>query len=91
MNPRLHLKMHEIVATQLWDDSPPEVWDTAARQPPRPGAKPLFVDSLVEVGTVAGNPLPAADPSTSHSATVPVVTAVFTPVRDAWNAPDCCA
>ena len=31
MNPRLHLKMHEIVATQLWDDSPPEAWDTAAR------------------------------------------------------------
>ena len=31
MNPRLHLTMHEIVATQLWDDSPPEVWDTAAR------------------------------------------------------------
>ena len=22
MNPRLHLAMHEIVATQLWDDSP---------------------------------------------------------------------
>ena len=31
MNPRLHLTMHEIVATQLWDDSPPEVWDTALR------------------------------------------------------------
>ena len=31
MNPRLHLKLHEIVATQLWDDSPPEVWDTAVR------------------------------------------------------------
>lgn len=31
MNPRLHLKMHEILATQLWDDSPPEVWDTAVR------------------------------------------------------------
>jgi hypothetical protein len=31
MNPRLHLQFHEIVATQLWDDSPPEVWDTAAR------------------------------------------------------------
>ena len=31
MNPRLHLAMHEIVATQLWDDSPPEVWDTAER------------------------------------------------------------
>jgi len=31
MNPRLHLTMHEVVATQLWDDSPPEVWDTAVR------------------------------------------------------------
>jgi len=31
MNPRLHLVMHEVVATQLWDDSPPEVWDTAVR------------------------------------------------------------
>jgi Domain of unknown function (DUF1841) len=30
-NPRLHLAMHEIVATQLWDDDPPEVWDAAAR------------------------------------------------------------
>jgi len=31
MNPRLHLAMHEIVATQLWDNSPPEVWETAVR------------------------------------------------------------
>jgi hypothetical protein len=31
MNPRLHLVMHEVVATQLWDDSPPEVWTTAVR------------------------------------------------------------
>lgn len=31
INPRLHLAMHEIVATQLWDDSPPEVWQTAVR------------------------------------------------------------
>jgi hypothetical protein len=31
INPRLHLAMHEIVATQLWDDSPSEVWDTAVR------------------------------------------------------------
>lgn len=31
MNPRLHLTMHEVVATQLWDDSPPEVCDTAVR------------------------------------------------------------
>jgi hypothetical protein len=31
MNPRLHLAMHEIVATQMWDDSPPEVWETAVR------------------------------------------------------------
>ena len=31
MNPRLHLTIHEIVATQLWEDSPPEVWETARR------------------------------------------------------------
>lgn len=31
MNPRLHVAMHEIVATQLWDDSPSEVWETAVR------------------------------------------------------------
>jgi hypothetical protein len=31
INPRLHLAMHEIVATQLWDGDPPEVWATAVR------------------------------------------------------------
>lgn len=31
VNPRLHLIMHGIVATQLWDNSPPEVWETARR------------------------------------------------------------
>ena len=31
VNPRLHLIIHGIVATQLWDNSPPEVWQTAAR------------------------------------------------------------
>jgi len=31
MNPRLHLTVHEIVATQLADDDPPEVWATARR------------------------------------------------------------
>ena len=31
INPRLHLAMHQIVATQLWDDSPPEVWPTVVR------------------------------------------------------------
>jgi hypothetical protein len=31
MNPRLHLVMHGFVATQLWDDSPPEVWEAASR------------------------------------------------------------
>jgi Domain of unknown function (DUF1841) len=30
-NPRLHLTMHEIVATQLWDGEPAEVWETALR------------------------------------------------------------
>lgn len=31
INPRLHLAMHEIVAAQLWDGDPPEVWETAVR------------------------------------------------------------
>jgi hypothetical protein len=31
INPRLHLAMHEIVATQLWDGEPPEVWKTVVR------------------------------------------------------------
>src|SRR4051794_19696282 len=31
VNPRLHLLMHEVVATQLWDDEPPEAWETAKR------------------------------------------------------------
>jgi uncharacterized protein DUF1841 len=31
INPRLHLTMHEIVATQIVDDDPPEVWMTAQR------------------------------------------------------------
>lgn len=31
INPRLHLAMHEIVATQLWDGDPPEVWETVVR------------------------------------------------------------
>ena len=31
INPRLHLTMHEIVATQLWEGDPPEVWETAVR------------------------------------------------------------
>jgi hypothetical protein len=31
INPRLHLTLHEIVATQIVDDDPPEVWATAQR------------------------------------------------------------
>ena len=31
MNPRLHITFHEIVANQLWDDDPPELWATAQR------------------------------------------------------------
>jgi hypothetical protein len=31
INPRLHLAIHEIVATQIVDDDPPEVWATAQR------------------------------------------------------------
>lgn len=31
INPRLHLALHEVVATRLVDDDPPEVWATARR------------------------------------------------------------
>jgi hypothetical protein len=31
LSPRLHLTVHEIVASQLADDDPPEVWATAQR------------------------------------------------------------
>ncbi len=31
VNPRLHVTVHEIVANQLWDDDPPEVWQAARR------------------------------------------------------------
>jgi len=31
INPRLHITIHEIVASQLWADDPPEVWETAQR------------------------------------------------------------
>jgi hypothetical protein len=31
INPALHIAMHEVVANQLWDDNPPEVWRTAER------------------------------------------------------------
>jgi hypothetical protein len=31
VNPRLHIAMHQIVANQLWDNEPPEVWQAAKR------------------------------------------------------------
>lgn len=31
MSPNLHIAVHEIVTNQLWDDDPPEVWQTARR------------------------------------------------------------
>jgi hypothetical protein len=31
MSPQLHITLHEIVANQLWDDDPPESWETAKR------------------------------------------------------------
>jgi len=30
-SPRFHLTMHEVIANQLWDDDPPEVWQAAQR------------------------------------------------------------
>ncbi len=31
VNPRLHLSIHEVVANQLWEDDPPEVWQATRR------------------------------------------------------------
>lgn len=31
VNPALHLSLHQIVATQLWNDDPTELWPTAVR------------------------------------------------------------
>jgi hypothetical protein len=31
VDPALHIAMHEIVATQLWDNDPPEAWQAAQR------------------------------------------------------------
>jgi hypothetical protein len=31
VNPELHLQMHLVLVNQLWDDTPPETWDTAKR------------------------------------------------------------
>jgi hypothetical protein len=31
MSPRLHITFHEIVANQLWNDDPPDVWRTVLR------------------------------------------------------------
>jgi hypothetical protein len=31
VNPRLHIAIHEVVATQLWEDDPPEAWRAAKR------------------------------------------------------------
>jgi hypothetical protein len=30
-NPRLHVVLHQVIANQLWDDTPPEVWRAARR------------------------------------------------------------
>lgn len=30
-SPRFHLTMHEVIANQLWDNDPPEVWEAARR------------------------------------------------------------
>jgi hypothetical protein len=31
VNPRLHVALHQVIANQLWDDTPPEVWQAARR------------------------------------------------------------
>jgi hypothetical protein len=30
-NPRLHITLHQVITNQLWDDTPPEVWQAAQR------------------------------------------------------------
>jgi hypothetical protein len=30
-NPRLHVVLHQIIVNQLWDNTPPEVWQAAQR------------------------------------------------------------
>jgi len=31
VDPRLHIALHEVIANQLWEDTPPEVWQAAQR------------------------------------------------------------
>lgn len=31
MNPRMHIAVHEIVANRIWDNNPPQMWQTAQR------------------------------------------------------------
>jgi hypothetical protein len=31
VNPRLHVALHQVIATQLWEDIPAEVWQAAQR------------------------------------------------------------
>jgi hypothetical protein len=31
VDPRLHITLHEVIASQLWDDNPPQVWQAAKR------------------------------------------------------------
>jgi hypothetical protein len=31
VNPRLHVALHQVIVNQLWDDTPPEVWQAARR------------------------------------------------------------
>lgn len=31
VNPRLHVALHQVIVNQLWDDTPPEVWQAAQR------------------------------------------------------------
>ncbi|WP_445190019.1 DUF1841 family protein [Pseudonocardia sp. Cha107L01] len=31
VNPRLHVVLHRVIANQLWDDTPAEVWQAARR------------------------------------------------------------
>lgn len=48
-SPRFHLTMHEVIANQLWDNDPPEVWQAAQRLRDQGGERHDILHTLLEV------------------------------------------
>lgn len=48
-SPRFHLTMHEVIANQLWDDDPPEVWQAARRLRDQDVERHDILHALLEV------------------------------------------